>query len=194
MARYTPIEPSGSFRFECVRCDFCCGTGPNVSLTIFDIVRIARFLRIHYRDVLRSYVKVIVADLVPFFSLRDKGNGECVFMERKPSGETLCVIYPARPMKCRLYPVIVESLRPRRLYVDNMCPGVGRGRETRVPEGLLRQYLEERRRHYELVSRLVLEGLEPMEVVERALDEAWREAEAGAPWADLDYVESLGSV
>ncbi len=194
MARYTPIPPQGSFRFECIRCDFCCGTGPNVSLTIFDIVRIARFLRIHYRDVLRSYVKVIVADLVPFFSLRDKGNGECVFMERKPSGETLCVIYPARPMKCRLYPVIVESLRPRRVYLDNMCPGVGRGRETRVPRRLLEQYLEERRRHYEIVLRLVMEGFEPEEVVETALEEAWREAERGARWADLDYIESLGSV
>ncbi len=195
MPRYKPINPDEPFRFKCVRCDFCCGTGPNVSLTVFDVVRIALFLRIEPRTVLHNYVKVIVADLFPFFSLRDKGNGECVFMERKPSGETLCVIYPARPMRCRLYPVIVESVKPRRLYLDLMCPGVGRGEETRVPRGLLEQYVWERREHYRRLTRLILEeGLEPLEAVDRLVEEAWREAREGARWANLDYIEGLGGV
>lgn len=195
MPRYQAISVDGSFRFKCIRCDFCCGTGPNVSLTVFDVVRMARFLRLDPIEFLKRYVKVIVADLIPFFSLRDKGNGECVFMERKPDGETLCVIYPARPMRCRLYPVIVESVKPRRVYVDLMCPGVGQGPEVKVPKRLLEQYIEERRRHYQLLYRLVFEeGLEPVEAAERAVREAEREAKHGAKWADLDYIESLGGV
>ncbi|AEM39433.1 protein of unknown function UPF0153 [Pyrolobus fumarii 1A] len=195
MTRYRVLRLDEAFRFKCVRCDFCCGTGPNVSLTAFDIVRIAKFLGIGWRDVLKSYVKVIIADIVPFFSLRDKGNGECVFMERKPSGETLCVIYPARPMRCRLYPVIIESLKPERFYLDLMCPGVDKGSETRVSMRLIEEYVRERREHYRRLFRLVYEeGLEPQDAVERLLEEVWKEAEGGAEWADLDKLEMLGSV
>ena len=195
MARYRAIRVNEGFRFKCIRCDFCCGTGPNVSLTVYDIVRMSRFLGLDPLRFTEKYVKVIIADLLPFFSLRDKGNGECVFMERKPGGETVCVIYPARPMRCRLYPVIVESVKPERVYLDLMCPGVGQGPVVRVPQRLLEQYIEERRRHYQLLYRLVFEeGLEPLEAAKRAILEAWREAENGAKWADLDYIESLGGV
>ena len=182
-------------RFRCVRCDLCCGTGPNIALTVFDVVRMARFLRIGWRRFLKAYVKVIVADLIPFLSLRGDERGRCLFLYYKPSGETVCTIYPARPMRCRLYPLLVESLDGETVYLDTACPGVGQGGELRVPRRLLDQYIWERREHYRRLFRLVVEeGLHPLEALERVLEEAWREAEAGAKWADLDYLASLGAV
>ncbi len=189
------MKAGGAFRFKCVRCDFCCGTGPNIALTVFDVIRIARFLRISWREALERYTRVIIADIIPFIALRDKGNGECIFLERKPSGETLCVIYPARPMRCRLYPVIIEALGENGMYLDLECPGIGEGDEVRVPERLARQYIWERKEHYRRLLSLILdEGVEPLAALEKVFEDAWREAEKGAKWADLDYLESLGSV
>ncbi len=195
--RYLKVKISNAvnIRFKCIRCDFCCGTGPNIALTVFDVVRMARFLRMHWREFVKRYVKVIVADVVPFLSLRGDERGRCLFLYYKPSGETVCTIYPARPMRCRLYPVLVEELRADVVYVDTACPGVGQGSPLKVPHRLVEQYVWERREHYRRLFRLVVEeGLHPLEALERVLEEAWREAEEGARWADLDYIEGLGSV
>jgi len=193
--RLIPLEAGARYRFRCTRCGRCCSGGPNVALTVYDVVRMARFLRMGWRSFLRGYVKVIIADLFPHMLLRGDERGRCLFLAVKHDGTTLCTIYPARPMRCRLYPVLVESLRPRRVYLDPRSPGVGQGPEKPYPARLLAQYVEERRRHYRLLSRLIVEeGLEPLEALYRALEEAWEEAEKGAKWADLDYVEALGSV
>ncbi len=195
MPRFKRVRIGERFRFKCIRCDFCCGTGPNIALTVFDVIRIARFLRISWREALQRYTKVIIADLFPFIALRDKGDGDCVFLERKPNGETLCVIYPARPMRCRLYPIIVEALSEEGLYLDLECPGVGQGGEVEAPRRLVAQYIWERREHYRrLYKYIVEEGMEPMRALEKVFEETWREAEEGAKWADLDYLESLGQV
>jgi Fe-S-cluster containining protein len=155
----------------------------------------ARFLRMEWRIFLKNYVKVIIADLVPHMLLRGDSRGRCLFLAARHDGTTLCVIYPARPMRCRLYPMLVESLRPRRLYLDPRSPGVGQGPEKPFPEKLVEHYIAERRRHYQLLYKLIVdEGLEPLEALYRALEEAWREAENGAEWANLDYIESLGTV
>ncbi len=187
-------RPTG-VRFRCIRCDMCCGTGPNIALTVFDVVRMARFLRIGWREFVKAYVKVIVADVIPFMSLKGDERGRCLFLYYKPSGETVCTIYPARPMRCRLYPILVEQLDTSVVYLDTVCPGVGQGKELRVPRRLVEQYVWERREHYRRLTRLILdEGLHPLEALEAVLEEAWREAEKGAKWADLDYLESLGRV
>ncbi len=178
-----------------MRCDLCCGTGPNVALTVFDAVRMARFLGLGWREFLARYVRVIVADVLPFLSLRGDGAGRCLLLHTKVTGETVCVAYPARPMRCRLYPVLVERLGGGEAVVDAACPGLGRGPPLRVPARLYEQYVWERREHYRRLHRLVVEGgLHPLRALEEALEAAWREAEEGAVWADLDYLESLGSV
>ncbi|KSW11794.1 Fe-S oxidoreductase [Pyrodictium occultum] len=192
--RLIPVKPGGAFRFRCTRCGRCCSGGPNVSLTVFDAVRMARFLRISWRGFLRGYVKVIIADIMPHMLLRGDERGRCLFLAERHDGVKLCVIYPARPMRCRLYPLLVEGLRPS-LYLDPRSPGVGSGPERRPPSRLIEQYVWERREHYRRLHRLVVEeGMEPLEALYRALDEAWEEAERGARWADLDYLASLGSV
>ena len=192
MARYRRLGLGELFRFKCIRCDQCCGTGPNVSLTCFDAVRMARFLDMGWRGFLKLYVNVIVADIYPFMSIRGRG-GRCPFLHSSPSGETLCIIYPARPLKCRLYPLVLTAPRPDALYLDQHCPGVGRDGERRPPRRLLEHYAWELGEHYQRLSRLLLEEkLEPLEALERLLDQAWREAAGGARWADLDYIDQLG--
>ena len=190
-SRLIRIGLSEKFRFKCIRCDVCCGTGPNIALTVFDVVRMAKFLRMHWRDFLKSYVKVVIADIYPFMSLKGDEKGRCLFLAYKPTGETLCTIYPARPMRCRLYPVIVESLNPSHVYLDPKCPGLGEGGEVTIPMRLLNQYLWERREHYRRLSNLLSKGLEPIQALEKLFEEAWREAEKGAKWADLDWLELL---
>jgi len=192
VARYERLGLDSGFRFKCVRCDRCCGTGPNVSLTCFDVVRMARFTDTEWRGFIKLYVNVIVADVFPFMSIRGVG-GRCPFLHEGGEG-TLCVIYPARPLKCRLYPLVLAGVRPESLYLDKYCPGVGVGPLVKPPERLIKHYSWELRSHYTRLSRLVLEeGLEPLEALEELLEEAWREAEEGAEWADLDYIESLGA-
>jgi Fe-S-cluster containining protein len=162
---------------------------------VFDIVRIARFLKVGWKSVLLGYVKIIVADVIPFLSLAGDDRGRCRFLYYRVDGTTVCTIYPARPMRCRLYPILVEQLGGGEVYVDGKCPGLNRGKPLRLPKNLYTQYIWERREHYTRLFRLVVEqGMHPLRALERVLDSAWREAESGAKWADLDYLNSLGSV
>ncbi len=192
-SRYKKINLNGSFKFKCIRCDLCCGTGPNVTLTVFDIVRMAEYLNVHWRTFLYEYTKVLVGDMMVFVALRDKGKGECVFMEYE-NGLTKCRIYPARPMRCRLYPLYLVSPSANYLHLDTECPGVGKGHEVKVPKKLVERYSFEVKYHYKEIMRLVLdEGLRPLEALEAVLERLWEEAEKGAEWAKTEFLEKLGS-
>ncbi len=194
-SRLIPLAYPGRYRFRCTRCGRCCSGGPNVALTVYDVARMARFLRMEWKSFLRGYVKVIIADLWPHMLIRGDERGHCPFLAWRHDGTSLCVIYPARPMRCRIYPVLVESLKPTRFYIDPRSPGVGQGPEKPLPTRLIEAYIEERRRHYTLLHRLIVEeGLEPLQALYRALEEAWQEAERGAEWADLDRLAKLGSI
>jgi hypothetical protein len=196
-SRLLEVPVDGEFRFKCTRCGACCSGGPNVSLTVFDVVRMAKFLKMHWRDFLRGYVKVIVADVLPFMALRGDEQGRCLLLYERHDGTTECTVYPARPMRCRLYPVLVEDLGGQRVYLDPKSPGVGRGSGRPLPRRLVSQYIGERRRHYQLLYKLVVEeGMDPLEALERAIEEAWRESEECGKecWSDLDYLDSLGEV
>ena len=191
--RYEKIPVDGGFRFHCIRCNLCCGTGPNVTLTVFDVVRISEYLNVHWRTFLYEYAKVIVGDMMVFIALRDKGNGECVFMEYE-DGLTRCKIYPARPMRCRLYPLYLVSPSANYLHLDRECPGVGRGEYVRVPRKLVERYSFEVKYHYREIMKLVLdEGMTPLEALEAVLERLWDEAEKGAEWARIEYLSRLGS-
>ncbi|ABM79936.1 YkgJ family cysteine cluster protein [Hyperthermus butylicus] len=189
------VPLGGMFRFRCTRCGRCCSGGPNVVLTIFDVVRMARFLRVSWRNFLRGYVKIVVADVYPFMLLRGDERNRCFFLAEKHDGTKLCVIYPARPMRCRLYPILVEDFSVKHVFVDPKSPGVGQGRLRPLPRRLIEQYVWERKEHYQRLHKLIVnEGLPPLRALYRALEDAWAEAEKGAQWADLDWLESLGSV
>ena len=192
--RLIKLSYPGKYVFTCTRCGRCCSGGPNVALTVFDVVRMARFLRMEWKEFLKNYVKVIIADVIPHMLLRGNEKGHCLFLAWKHDSKSLCVIYPARPMRCRVYPILVESLRPQKLYIDPKSPGVGQGKERDIPQKLVEAYVKERIRHYTIIHHYIVgRGYEPLQALYKAIEDAWNEATQGVEWADLDYIESLGS-
>ena len=189
---FRKVYPRTSIRFSCVRCDICCGTGPNVSLTIFDVIRMASYVNIHWRQFLEIYIDVIIADVFPFMKLSGIGKGRCPFLRFDPEDKTYCVIYNARPMKCRLYPYIIMSPSSQTIYIDEKCPGVGEGSKVKVNLVFLKRYQTELKEHYDRLHKLILEeGYDPLEALYKALDGAYHEAKNGAEWFNLEILSRL---
>ncbi|MHC1628233.1 MAG: YkgJ family cysteine cluster protein [Candidatus Nezhaarchaeales archaeon] len=158
-------------KVTCLRCGRCCN-GPNVSLTVFDICRIASFLNVHWRELRGKYIIAVIADMLAIPVLKSKG-GLCIFLEtsEKPS----CKIYPARPMRCRLYPFIPYSPgKTNIINLDKCCQGVGIGDPIEPPWNLIENYYLEVKYHYSKLYHLVFsEGYEPLNALETLLDEVY---------------------
>ena len=117
---------SAGLRFACTRCGACCSGEPGVVWVTHDEIEgIAAFLDMTPQECARSYLRQ-VGDRV---SLRETGDGDCVFLTRPDNG---CMIYPVRPTQCRSYPFWPASLRAESAWRTEAgyCPGVGRGRRT----------------------------------------------------------------
>jgi len=172
---YHLIVRGEKIRFMCVRCGTCCSTGPNVALTIYDICRIARFLGVDWRDLRGKYIVAYIADMIPVPALRGLGD-KCAFLTFD-DGLPYCSIYPARPMRCKLYPFLpISPSKPDALYVANGCLGVGEGEPVDPPWDTLNQYYAEVKEHYALLYKLIFEeGYEPLQALEAALDKVCKE-------------------
>ena len=168
---YIKISYGEKAQVTCLRCGRCCH-GPNVSLTVFDLCRMAKFMGVDWRELRGRYVKVLIADVIPVPLLQSM-NGLCVFlvMSDKPT----CTIYPARPMKCRLYPFLPYSpSRVDLICLDRCCKGVGVGELEDPPWPLLSQYLSEMKLHYTQLYKLIFEeGYEPLQALEKLIDEVY---------------------
>ena len=177
ISRYVRLSAGSKFRFKCTRRGQCCKGGPNVALTVFDVVRIAKYLNKHWSELIPTYIKVIIADMVPFMSLRGIRD-ECIFLRHNKDGTVYCEIYPARPMRCRLYPLIPAAPGADYVYLDPKCPGVGTGPEREVPKRALEKYYREVKEHYNMLMKKILdEGMEPDEALEEVLEEVWKKYE-----------------
>ncbi|MEM1620118.1 MAG: YkgJ family cysteine cluster protein [Fervidicoccaceae archaeon] len=166
--------------FECRRCALCCSTGPNVSLTIFDVIRLAERVGVGPRDFLLIYSKVVVADFLPFAVLAGDHRGRCVFLELE-GGRYRCKVYECRPMRCRLYPALPLSPGLSTLELDEKCPGWFEDeRGVIVDAELYETYSREVREHYARLYRLIFEeGLEPFDALVKASLDAARCTESG---------------
>ncbi len=166
---YIKVPRGEKVRATCLRCGRCCH-GPNVSLTAFDICRMAKFLGVDWRVLRGKYVKAVIADVIPIPILQSV-RGVCAFfvMGDKPT----CTIYPARPMKCRLYPFLSYSpAKSDLMCLDKCCGGVGVGELEDPPWTLLSQYHLELKLHYAKLYQLIFEeGCEPLQALERLIDE-----------------------
>lgn len=171
MARLRILREGEKFRFKCIRCDLCCGTGPNVSVTIFDAVRMAERVGVGIEDFIRTYLKVIIADMIPIMTLQGDMKGRCVFLGFDSDGKTYCKIYDARPMKCRVYPLKIFKLSGKDLALDEECPGVGEGEEVEASGEDVESYRKELKEHYEILTKLIVQGgKEPIEALREALE------------------------
>lgn len=167
--------------YVCIRCGRCCSSGPNVALTVFDVCRIARFLNTNWRELVGKGFYAIIADYIPVIILQGLNN-RCVFLRYFESLPT-CAIYPARPMRCRLYPFIpIAPTNESTLELSTRCPGVGRGPLSDPPWDDLKQYLNEVRKHYALIYDLVFsKGFDPLKALESTLDMACGTTENDQP-------------
>lgn len=173
---YVRLRLGEKTRFKCLRCGRCCGSGPNVGLTAFDIQRIARFLNVDWHELRGKYVVAVIADMTAVPTLRGRVDGTCIFLEYKDE-QPSCSIYPARPMRCRLYPFMPYSpSNSETIYLDTCCPGLNAETETDPPWETLKEYYFEVKLHYARLYNLIFqEGYEPLEALEKTIEDCIRE-------------------
>ncbi|MDI9619382.1 MAG: YkgJ family cysteine cluster protein [Candidatus Nezhaarchaeota archaeon] len=171
--QYGEVAVGGKVKLSCSRCGSCCH-GPNVSLTAFDVCRVAEFLGLHWGELKGRYVAAVIADMVAIPVLASRG-GLCAFLEF--NDKPYCRVYPARPMRCRLYPFIPYSPgRQDLINLDYCCRGVGFGEVIEPPWELLSSYYQEVKYHYSKLNSLIFEGgYEPLKALEILIDEVYEE-------------------
>ncbi|MCS7315280.1 MAG: YkgJ family cysteine cluster protein [Bryobacterales bacterium] len=130
----------GGWRFACVRgCTLCCRQPGFVYLTEQDVRRAARRLGLSAREFERRYVYRTPYTL----RLRKPRRAACHFLS-----DSGCLLHPAKPTQCRLYPFwpeILEEPGGWRREAD-FCPGIGRG--PRLTPRTVRRRLAAMKRAY----------------------------------------------
>lgn len=112
-------------RFQCSQCGDCCTGAPGyVWVNKEEIKRLAQAVGIPDIETFREkYVrKVGVRE-----SLREYGNGDCVFFDTEARK---CTVYEARPRQCRTWPFWDSNLRDPEAWerTCEVCPGSGQGK------------------------------------------------------------------
>jgi Fe-S-cluster containining protein len=116
-------------RFTCTRCGHCCTGEPgHVYVNDDEIAAIAADQKMTSAEVIGLYTKPTHRER----SLREKGNGDCVFFEK----EAGCTIYSIRPRQCRTWPFWESNVRTPEAWekTTSICPGSGQGELISVEE------------------------------------------------------------
>ena len=119
--------------FECTRCGKCCTGEPGfVWVTDDELAAIAAFLGEPVEQVVAMYTRLAHRGR----SLREKGNGDCVFFERGVG----CTVYAVRPRQCRTWPFWESNVESPEAWerTKAVCPGSGHGELIPVEEITLR--------------------------------------------------------
>lgn len=130
----------GEIRFACLRgCTLCCRQPGFVYLTAEDLERAAARLGLSAVEFEQRYVVRTRHTL----RLRKPRGSSCHFL----SGDG-CLLHPAKPTQCRLYPFWPEIVEERGgwLRESGFCPGIGRG--PRLSGETVRRRLAAMRRAY----------------------------------------------
>ena len=120
-------------RFRCTRCGNCCTGEPgHVWVSAEELAAIAEYRGEPVEEVVALYTYVAYRGR----SLREKGNGDCVFYDRHAG----CTIYPVRPRQCRTWPFWESNVRSPEAWerTCQVCPGSGRG-DLIPPEEITRR-------------------------------------------------------
>jgi len=99
------------FRFKCKRCAaLCCKLG-GPELLEDDVKRIeASGYSRKYFLVLEKMCRSGLTRAVG--ALKTKDDGSCIFLTQNNQMENICSIYEFRPLLCRIYPFMIESIKP----------------------------------------------------------------------------------
>ncbi len=109
-------------RFTCTRCGHCCTGEPGfVWVNDTDLAAIAEYLDEPLPEVRARYTRLAARGL----TLREKGNGDCVFYDRVAG----CTVYPVRPPQCRTWPFWESNVATPETWerTCQVCPGSGQG-------------------------------------------------------------------
>lgn len=138
----------------------------------------AGYLNVDWKELKGKYVVAVIADMVAVPTLQGTVDGRCIFLEHV-DGAPSCRIYPARPMRCRLYPFMPYSPgNTETIYLDKCCPGLKTEKEVEPPWECLKEYYVEVKLHYAKLYRLIFqEGYEPLDALEKTIEECIREAQ-----------------
>ena len=142
-------------RFACTQCGNCCSGAPGyVWVTLEDMEKIARELKLEFDEFTRKFVRRIGHR----YSLVEKPDYDCIFLTRDGRGKTGCGIYRVRPMQCRTWPFWTETLKSPAAWeraatrggAGGGCPGMrtGLGEEGPGPTYSL-EHIEACRQHPE---------------------------------------------
>ncbi|HZU36226.1 MAG TPA: YkgJ family cysteine cluster protein [Gemmataceae bacterium] len=109
-------------RFQCTRCGHCCTGEPGfVWVSDEELAQIAA-----YRGETLEETKALCTRWTTRGrTLREKGNGDCVFYTRDAG----CTIYPVRPAQCRTWPFWASNVATPEDWQQTceICPGSGTG-------------------------------------------------------------------
>jgi Fe-S-cluster containining protein len=111
-------------RFTCTRCGNCCTGEPGfVWVNEEELQALADFLGEPLEQVRQVYTRPTNTDRGP--TLREKGNGDCVFYDRQKG----CTVYTVRPRQCRTWPFWESNLSSPEAWEETcgVCPGSGHG-------------------------------------------------------------------
>jgi len=118
----------GGLRFTCVGCGNCCTGEPGyVWVSRHEIRRIAEFLGRPDGWLPKDQLRRIGFK----YSLTEKANGDCIFLQSKDDGKRICSIYSVRPLQCRIWPFWKSNLKSKAAWTEasKHCPGMNNGKE-----------------------------------------------------------------
>lgn len=119
---------TGGLRFECTGCGNCCTGEPGyVWVSREEIRRIAGFLERDDQWLGEDQIRRVGFK----YSLTEKSNGDCVFLQNKGNGSQGCSIYPVRPLQCRTWPFWTINLKSTSTWREagDYCPGMNNGKQ-----------------------------------------------------------------
>lgn len=125
MSDQVTSEPwyKGGLRFRCTQCGDCC-TGPPgfVWVNRQELEEIAAFRGETVERLRTEFVRQVGVR----YSLRERANGDCVFLD---ATTRRCTVYAVRPRQCRSWPFWPSNLRSPQDWQQTceVCPGAGQG-------------------------------------------------------------------
>lgn len=128
MSRVKEKWYQGGLRFRCMECGNCCTGEPGYVWVTRDEIRgIAGYLGADGDWLGKDQIRRIGFK----YSLREKANGDCIFLGHGPDGKRACGIYPVRPLQCRTWPFWTVNLTSVSAWreASQRCPGMNNGRE-----------------------------------------------------------------
>lgn len=115
-------------RFFCTQCGICCRYEEGyVFLSPQDLEQLTAFLGQKEARIVEEYCRWVPLGGEDQLSLREQPNHDCVFW--RDGG---CIVYEARPLQCRTYPLWRHILEEPRGWEQEAlsCPGIGIGEKV----------------------------------------------------------------